>query len=441
MELNAIFMFPALLAAIMLGVHVSVALILVSFFFGFLAFGDVIFLQMYGMVVQTGSNFVLAAIPLFVLMGAFLERSGVAERLFQAIQIWVVRLPGGLAVATLCMCAVFAASAGIAGAVEVVVGLMAIPAMRKFNYDRGLVSGTICAGGSLGTIIPPSVTIVVYASIGQTSVSELFAAAMIPGFILAGMFMAYVVLRAILRPQDAPRPDLAEFSMPLGRKLLVTAQGLLPALSLVFAVLGSILMGIASPTEAAAVGVVGAFLLACLYRTMSFRVLYESFASTVQITAMIMLIVLGGTLFTGIFAVSGGGRMLSLFIENADIPPQIVVVVFLAIAFIAGFALDWVSIVMICVPIFTPIIKSIGIDPTWFAVMFLIVVQTSYLTPPMAPAVFYLKSIAPPDFTYGHMYRGVMPFVMIEIMLLGLLALFPELATWLPKVLYGAGWN
>ena len=174
---------------------------------------------------------------------------------------------------------------------------------------------------------------------------------------------------------------------------------------------------------------------------MSFRVLYESFASTVQITAMIMLIVLGGTLFTGIFAVSGGGRMLSLFIENADIPPQIVVVVFLAIAFIAGFALDWVSIVMICVPIFTPIIKSIGIDPTWFAVMFLIVVQTSYLTPPMAPAVFYLKSIAPPDFTYGHMYRGVMPFVMIEIMLLGLLALFPELATWLPKVLYGAGWN
>lgn len=437
MEWLSLWMFPTLLVLVFLGIHVSVALVTVAFGFGYFVFGDHIAVQSFGPVVQTGSNFVLAAVPLFILMGAILERSGVARRLFDAIQIWLGPLPGGLALATIVMCAIFAASAGVVGAVEIVVGLMAIPAMRAYSYDRGLISGTICAGGSLGTIIPPSIVVVIYASIAQLSVGELLAGTMLPGLLMTGMFLVYILGRCMWRKQDGPPvPNHARVSS-LRQKLVVTASGLLPASLLICAVLGSILMGIASPTEAAAVGAVGALILALIYRECSWPVLKLSLSQTVKVTAMIMFTVLGGTMFTGIFAATGGGRLLANIVMELGMSPGMLVMFALMIVFAAGFVLDWISIVLICIPIFAPLVKNAGIDPVWFAVLVCITIQTSYLTPPMAPSIFYLRAIAPPDFTYGHMYRGVTPFVGMQLLTLLVVAIFPALATWLPKQLFG----
>lgn len=437
MEWLSLWMFPALMALVFLGIHVSVALVITAFAFGFFVFGDRIAVQSFGPVLQAGSNFVLAAIPLFVLMGAILERSGIARRLFDAIQIWLGPLPGGLALATVVMCAIFAASAGVVGAVEIVVGLMAIPAMRAYSYDRGLISGTICAGGSLGTIIPPSIVVVVYASIAQLSVGELLAGIMLPGLVMTGLFLVYILGRCLLRPQDGPPVPNAARVGSLRKKLAITASGLLPAALLITAVLGSILMGVASPTEAAAVGALGALILALCYRECSWSVLQVSLAQTVKVTAMIMFTVLGGTMFTGMFAATGGGRLLAAIVVEAGLSPAMLVTFFLLVIFAAGFVLDWISIVLICIPIFAPLVKLAGIDPVWFAVLVCVAIQTSYLTPPMAPSIFYLRAIAPPDFTYGHMYRGIVPFVAMQLCTLLLVALFPALATWLPKALFG----
>lgn len=436
MQSLSLWMFPVLFLLVFLGIHVSIALIVTAFGFGWLVFGDRIVIQSFGPVLQAGSNFVLAAVPLFVLMGAILERSGIAKRLYDAMQIWLGPLPGGLALATIAMCAIFAASAGVVGAVEIVVGLMAIPAMRAYNYDRALISGVLCAGGSLGTIIPPSIVVVVYASIAQLSVGDLLAGIMFPGLLMTGLFFLYVLGRCLVRPQDGPALPPEARSASLGRKLVVTLNGFVPAALLIFAVLGSILMGIASPTEAAAVGAAGALILSLVYRELDWRVARASLAQTVKVTAMIMFTVVGGTMFTGIFAATGGGRLLASTVTELGLSQSMLVLLCLAVVFAAGFVLDWISVVLICVPIFAPLVKAAGVDPLWFAVLVCIAIQTSYLTPPMAPSIFYLRAIAPADFTYGHMYRGVVPFVALQLSTLAMVAAFPALATWLPKVLF-----
>lgn len=433
----AAFMFPGLFVLVFAGIPVAYALAIVAAGAGYLVFGDIVFQQLYNGVYSAASNFVLAAIPLFVLMGAILERSGVAKRLFQAIQIWLGGLPGGLALATIAMAAVFAAASGIVGAVEILIGLMAIPAMRTYGYRNSLVAGTICAGGSLGTIVPPTVIAVIYASLAQLSIGQLFAAIMIPGLIMVVLFAAYVVGRCILYPQDGPPARGPEFELTLYQKLRVTAIGLAPALVLITSVLGSMLAGIASPTEAAAVGAAGALVLALLYGGFTFSAFREALVVTVRITAMILLIVAGGIMFTGVFAASGGSRMVMSMAQWFGGGELGVILFFLGVTFLLGFVLDWTSIVLICVPIFTPVIRSLGIDPIWFATMMLITLQTSYLTPPMASSIFYLKAIAPADMTYGDMCRGVVPFIVAQLITLGIVAAFPAVATWLPSRIVG----
>ncbi len=430
-------MFPALFALVFAGIPVSLCLIIVAVAFGLSAFGDLVFLQLYGAVLTTASNFNLAAIPLFVLMGAVLERTGIALRLFQALQLWFGRMPGGLAVTTIAMCAIFAAASGVVGAVEIVVGLMAIPAMQRYRYDMGLGAGTICAGGSLGTIIPPSIVVVIYASIAQLSIGKLFAAIIVPGLMMVVFFLAYVVVRCMLRPADGPPVSREEFDRPLTEKLAVTAKALVPPLALIVAVLGSLLTGAASPTEAAAVGAFGTLVLAAVLGELTFPMLRQAFAVSIRISCMIMLIVVGGTMFTSIFAVTGGSTLVRSAVDALGVGEVGVIAVFLAIVFVAGFVLDWISIVLICVPIFTPVIKAMGIDPIWFAVLVMVVIQTSYLTPPMAPSIFYLKSITPPSITYGHMYRGVIPFVLAQLAVLIAVLLVPAAATYLPSIMVG----
>lgn len=439
MEFNlAALMFPALFALIFLGIPVSFSLLGVAVGFGFAAFGTKIGLQSFHFITRTSSVYVLASIPLFIFMGSIMERSGIAERLFHAMRLWVGRFPGGLAIATIAICAIFAAGTGIVGAVEVMVGMMAIPAMMKYGYDRGLIAGTICAGGSLGTMIPPSIVVVIYATIGQLSIGKLFAGVLLPGGVMVLFFFLYLILRCWIRPQDGPPMAREEYeNVKFGELMWLTFTALIPPIVLVVTVVGSILAGVAAVTEAAAVGATGALGLSIIYRRFSMKMLWDGLKKTLVINAMVLFIILGGTMFTTIFRFHGGGELVEALIEYLQLSPNGMAALFLAIIFVLGIVLDWVSIVLIVVPIFSPLLSAAGIDQIWFAVMAIIMIQTSYLTPPMAPSIFYLKGIAPPEMTYKEMYYGVMPFVGLQLLVLVIIALYPPTATYLPVLFLG----
>ena len=433
----AAFMFPALFLLVFAGIPVAFSLIAVAFVFGVIEFGMILPTQFHSRLFDVSSNFILAAIPLFVFMGAVLERAGIAARLFEAIKIWFGPLRGGLAITTIVMCGIFAASSGVVGAVEIVVGIMAVPALLGAGYRRDLIAGTICAGGSLGTTIPPSIVIIVYASITETSVGDLFAGILIPAGVMVALFLLYIVGRCAIQPDAGPGLDASETAHSLGEKLWLTLTALIPATFLVLAVLGSIFAGIAAPTEAAAVGALGAVLLSILYGEFSFRMLTEALTQTIKVTSMVMLIVVGGVLFASVFIIQGGDELVAGIIEGQGFGPVEIIVAFLFVVFVLGFILDWISVLIVVLPIASPIIAGADIDPLWFGVMVCIILQTSYLTPPMAPSIFYLRSIAPKEITYGDMYRGVTPYVIAQLITLALVALVPETATWLPDVLFG----
>lgn len=431
-----LFMFPALFALIFLGFPVAFALLGVAFAFGLYAFGDAVFFQFIQKIEEVASNFVLAAVPLFVFMGSMLERSGIAEQLFRAVHLWTRRLPGGLAIGTVVMCIIFAASTGVIGATETVVGLLAIPAMMRYSYSKSLISGTICAGGSLGTIIPPSVVVVVLGPIANVSIGDLMVAMIFPGLILSALYILYIVTLCIISPEAGPRGDDEE-ELPLAEKMAITVKALAPPLFMIFAVLGSIMMGWAAPTEAAALGAFGAFLLTILYGKFTLATFGEALMKTLLITSMIMFILMAGSLFTGVFVGNGGMRIMRDVLGALDLGYWGMLALFLAIVFIAGFFLEWISILLIFIPIFIPFILSAGMEPVWFCMLILIMIQTSYLTPPMAPAVFYLRGVAPAEITLRHMYVGVVPFIMIQVVALAIVAAFPETALWLPEQVLG----
>jgi len=430
-------MFPALLLLITLGLPIAFSLAIVSAVAGWVAFGPFAVQQLYGAFYSAATNFILSAIPMFILMGAVLERCGIAERLYRVMNLWLGRLPGGLAVATIAMGAIFAAAAGVVGAVEVMIGMMAIPAMQRARYSNSLIAGTICAGGSLGTMIPPSVIAVMYASLAQLSIGELLAAMVLPGLAMVGLFILYIVIHGMVCPPEKGGETDPDLALPLAEKLRLTITSLLPVMALIVAVLGSLLAGIASPTEAAAVGAAGAMVLSIAYGRFSLPMLRESLRITVRISAMILLIVAAGTMFMGVFAANGGPKLVRAVVQGGGFGPTEMIIFFLLVVFVLGFILDWTANVLICVPLFTPFIRSAGIDPIWFATMVIIVIQAGYLTPPMASSIFYLKSIAPPGMTYGQMCRGVVPFIGLQLLTLVLLALFPSLATWLPDKVVG----
>lgn len=435
--MTGLLMFPALFALIFSGFPIAFSLLAVAFGFGMYTFSDAVFFQFTQKIEEVASNFVLAAVPLFVFMGAMLERSGIAEQLFSAVHMWTKRLPGGLAVGTVIMCIIFAASTGVIGATETVVGLLAIPAMMKYQYSKSLISGTICAGGSLGTIIPPSVVVVVLGPVADVSIGDLMVGMVFPGLILSGLYIVYIVGLCLLRPQTAPRIDDGEDDPPFLQKVLITIKALVPPLFMIFAVLGSIMFGWAAPTEAAALGALGAFLMTILYGRFSLSTFGEALVKTLLITSMIMFILLAGSLFTGVFVASGGMSIMRDIIGGLDLSPFMLLVIFLLIVFVAGFFLEWISILLIFVPIFMPFVRDLGFEPVWFCMLLLVMIQTSYLTPPMAPAIFYLRGVAPPDITLRHMYAGVIPFIVIQLIALAIVAAFPQTALWLPNQVLG----
>lgn len=434
-EVLAILMFPVVIGFLLLGFQVSFSLIAVGTVFGWMLYEDRVGIQLFNIIQDTASQFLLTAVPPFILMGCVLERSGIAERLFRVVQIWLGRLPGGMALTAMLMAAMIAATTGIVGAVEVMIGMMAIMPMQKLGYKNDLIAGTVCAGGSLGTMIPPSLVLIVYASVGNLSVGKLFAAAILPSILMVALFLAYIALRSLLQPPREKFVDEETASMSLAQKLWLTASGLLPAVGLIVAVLGTILMGIATPTEAASVGALGTLVLALLYGRLNWSMVRNSMVTTLRLSSMIMLIVIGGSMFSSIFRGLGGNNVVSGLVDSAELGQMGLILALLVIIFIAGLILEWVSVLLICLPIFVPLLALYGVDPIWFAMLAFIMLQTSYLTPPMAPSIFYLKGIAPPDMTTKQMYIGVVPFILIQFGVLALVMLFPSLATWLPSVL------
>ena len=438
MTFLGIWMFPALFVVIALGFPIAFSMLGVSLVFGYLRFGDKIIPLMVSKVNEVGSNYVLGAIPLFILMGALLQRSGIAERLYDAVHMWTRRLPGGLAIGTVLMSTIFAASTGVSGATETVVGLLAIPAMLKHNYSKELISGTICAGGSLGTIIPPSITVIVLAPIASLPVGSLFAGIMMPGLLMSGLFLIYILFISIVRPASAPRYETSEHDhLSMAQRMRITVTALVPPVALIVVVLGSILKGWATPTEAAACGAFGCFLLGVMHGKMSFAVIKDSLLRTLGVTAMIILIVLSGSIFSTVFYSAGGMQALNALMTNYGISGWGAVTAILILTFIAGFVLDLISVILILIPVAMPVIQHFGVDPLWFAVIFLVILQCAYMTPPMAPSIFYLRGIAPAEITLMHMYRGVVPFIVMQLLTVALAIMFPGLATWLPSVIYG----
>jgi tripartite ATP-independent transporter DctM subunit len=434
-EMLPFLMLPAAFVLMFLGVQVMFAMMITAVLFGMITFGDRVVHQFIEKIDDLSSNFVFAAVPLFVFMGAMLEKSGIADRLFEAIHIWTRRLPGGLALATVLMCIIFAASSGVIGATESVVGLLTIPIMLRYGYSKALISGTICAGGSLGTIIPPSVVVVVMGPLADLSVGDLMYGMVFPGLIMAGLYLVYILILCIVKPQMGPRIPREPGEPTVAQKIRITTVNLLPPVFMIFAVLGSILLGWASPTEAAAIGALCSVLLTTLYGRFSLGGLGEALVKTLTITAMIMGVLLAGTLFTGVFIGGGGINTANMLIQEMKLSPWMLLSLMLFIIFLAGFFLDWISIVLIFIPIFTPLIKAAGFDPVWFCILFLIMIQTSYLTPPMAPAIFYLRAVAPPTISIADMYRGVIPFILLQLATLIIVMIWPALVTWLPGVL------
>ena len=429
-------MFPALMVAIFMGFPVAWSLMGIAVIFGYYRFGDALVYQLVAKVDDVASYYVLAAVPLFVFMGVMLERSGIAERLFEAIHLWTRRLPGGLAVGTVLLCVVFAAASGVVGATESVVGLLAIPIMLRYAYDKGLISGTICAGGSLGTIIPPSVVVVILGPVADVSVGDLFVGMLFPGLLLALSYVIYILVRCMLKPGDGPRLPPSDDDPPMAQRIYITATAMVPPLVLIFSVLGTIMLGWATPTEAAAMGAIGTVILTVVYGRFNVATLHAAFMKTLQVTAMILTILLGGTMFAGVFVALGGISAVEGLLAAADLSATATIFILLFIAFIAGFVLDLISIVLIIIPVAVAVLRKMGVDDVWFCIMFLIVIQTSYLTPPMAPAIFYLRGISPPEIKLADMYRGVIPFILLELVVLALVYWFPGLALWLPSVVF-----
>ncbi len=433
-ELLILLLFAGLILGLATGFPVAFSMLGSSLIVGLVGVGSGFFHMMILRVFETMHNYILASIILFVYMGIMLEQSGAAERLFSSIHMILGGLKGGLALAVVVVCTIMAAATGIMGAPVIIMGLFALPQMLEKGYDPGLSCGTICAGGTLGILIPPSIMLIVYGPMAGVSVGQLFMAAIIPGLILSALYAIYIIIRCQLKPDLGPPLPLEQRMISAKKKLYMVLTSLLPPLFLILAVLGTIFFGIAAPTEAAAVGAFVSVILALCYKRLKWKDLKRSFYETMVISSMILIIVAAAFVFTGTFMLIGGGDLVKEALLSIPFGRWGVLVIMMAAFFFFGLFMEWVGIVPILVPIFTPILAELGFNPLWAAMLFCVTMQTSFLTPPMAPALFYIKGVAPEEIDFGkHIVRGTIPFIGLQLIGLALLTLFPDLVTWLPR--------
>ncbi len=383
------------------------------------------------------SSDVLVAVPLFLFMGYIIERSNILEQLFYSLRVALRGVPGALAVAALLTCAMFATATGIVGAVVTLMGLLALPVMLKAGYDQRLSTGVICAGGTLGILIPPSIMLIVYAAASGTSVVRLYAAALLPGFLLAGLYILFVIGRAIQNPSLAPKLSKEESNVSFSRTVLLLIKAFFPLAALITAVLGSILFGLATPTEAAAVGALGGLILAAAYRALTWGRLRESVYLTARTSAMVCFLFVGSWTFSSVFSYLGGEGLIKDFVLYLDLTPVTFLILAQAIIFLLGWPLEWSEIIIIFVPIFLPLVAHFEIDPIFFGILVALNLQTSFLTPPMAMSAYYLKGIAPKHVLLSTIFRGCLPFLGMVIVAMVMVYVFPALVFFLPDLFYG----
>jgi len=384
------------------------------------------------------SNEVLTAVPLFLFMGYVVERANIVGRLFTTLNIAAKNIPGSMGVAALITCALFATATGIVGAVVTLMGLLALPAMLKARYNPSFASGIICAGGTLGILIPPSIMLIVYAAASGVSIVRLYAAALLPGLVLVGLYIVYVIGRAIIQPSVAAKPTKDEVpDVPFIQLTWMLMTSFFPLAFLILAVLGSILFGLATPTEAASIGALGGMVLAVSYRALTFQRLRESVYLTVRTTAMVCWLFVGSYTFSSVFSYLGGEQLISEFVQGLNLSPLEFLLLAQLIIFLLGWPLEWSEIIIIFVPIFLPLLPIFGIDPLFFGILVALNLQTSFLTPPMAMSAYYLKGIAPPEVRLTQIFAGVMPFLFLVFVSMVLIYVFPQLVFHLPQVFYG----
>ncbi|MDQ6684874.1 MAG: TRAP transporter large permease subunit [Pseudomonadota bacterium] len=441
----ALLMLGGFVFIILLGFPIAFTLMAMGVMFGFYAyfvpgqdfFDSRVFYLLSQNTFSIMNNDVLTAVPLFLFMGYMIERSNILDRLFYSLQVALKSIPGSMAVAALITCALFATATGIVGAVVTLMGLLAFPAMLKAGYDQKLSSGVICAGGTLGILIPPSIMLIVYGATSAVSVVKLYAAAIIPGFLLAGLYVVYVILRVVFNPALAPKLPKEETDIPWVRVVLLLLQAFFPLAILILSVLGAILFGLATPSEAAAIGALGAMLLAMLYRAFSWQRLKEAVFLTALTSAMVCWLFVGSWTFSSIFSYLGGEGIIKKFVLSMDLSTISFLLLSQAIIFFLGWPLEWSEIIIIFVPIFLPLLPHFGVDPLFFGILVALNLQTSFLSPPMAMSAYYLKGIAPPFVQLWTIFMGCFPFLALVFVTMFLVYAFPQLVYWLPGVFYG----
>ncbi len=434
-ELLGFICLGALLTGIFAGFPIAFTLVSLTVIFGYLGLGDRVFdimvYQAWGLMTEE----TLAAVPLFVFMGYMLEQAGMMERLFRGFQYVLARVRGSLYLGVLLTATLFATATGIIGASVTLIGMMAAPVMRKSNYDPVLSSGAITAGGTLGILIPPSVMLVVLGPVVGVSIAKLFAAALFPGLLLSGLFIAYTLVRTFLNPALGPAlpPEERPPSIRAGMKEL--AVGMVPLLVLMLATLGSILAGLATPTEGAGMGAFGALLLTIANRRFSLPRLRMALFKTLMTSSMILFLLVASNMYGAIFNRLGTGPFIAKSLLALDLPPLAMLFALLGVIFVLGWPLEWAPIIFIFLPIFLPVVNSMGVDLLWFSMLVAVNLQTAFLSPPVAMAAYYLRAVAP-DWSLGQIYVGMLHFVVLQVIGLILLVLFPEIALWLPRVLF-----
>ena len=429
---------------IMLGFPIAFTLIAMGVGFGYYAyytpgqefFANRIFTLLVQKAFEVMSSDVLTAVPLFLFMGYVVERANILDRLFRSLQIAAKNVPGSLAVATLLTCAMFATATGIVGAVVTLMGLLAFPAMLRAGYDVRLSAGVVCAGGCLGILIPPSILLIVYAATAGVSAVKLYAAAFFPGFLLAGLYVAYVITRAVLNPALCPRLPPEETNVPVSVMVRALATSFFPLALLIASVLGAILFGLATPSEAAGAGALASMLLAAGYGALNFQMLKESVFLTGRATAMVCYLFIGSWTFSSVFALLGGQTVIERAFLAMNLSSTQFLILAQVIIFLLGWPLEWTEIIIIFVPIFLPLLDTFKVDPIFFGIMVALNTQTAFNTPPVAMAAFYLKGVAPAHVKLADIFKGALPFVGMVFLAMVLVYIFPGIALWLPDYLY-----
>ncbi len=427
-------LFLALVSALVVGVPIAFATGAIAVVFGVWLFDINTLNLIVSRVFTLMGNQILVSVPLFILMAMVLEKAGIAEDIFKAAYVWSGRIRGGLAVAVIISCALMAAMVGVIGAEIVTMGVVALPAMLKRGYGKSLALGSICAGGGLATLIPPSVVLIMYALTTGTSIGQLYMAGILPGLMLASFYIIYVITISYLKPEIAPSAPPEELDIPLMEKLGYLRKLILPGM-VAFGVLGSLYMGIATPTEAAGIGVAGAVLAAAVNRRLTWAGMSSAVVETTKVTCMLYWLFFGASALIGIYTIAGGTQYLKDLIAGLPIGKWGILLVVNLIWIVLGCIIDWIGILLLTAPIFVPVLVALGFDPIWIGVLFCMNMQISYISPPFGPAAFYLKGAAPPGITMGDIFRSVWPFIGIQLLALLTLVAFPEIALWLPRTM------